>query len=189
VPFADESAVAAPVPYRASWPADFEVVAARLRAALGGLALAVDHVGSTSVPGLPAKDCVDVQVRVSRVDDPDIVTALAAAGFRLRDEEWNLAETSFGVTSAKRVFAPPAGGRASNVHIRAFGGPGARFALLFRDYLRADAGARDAWGEFKVRLAAEVPDLLAYGQVKQPATRVLMGAAIRWAAETGWTPS
>jgi dephospho-CoA kinase len=60
-------------------------------------------------------------------------------------------------------------------------------ALLFRDYLRADDAARRAWGAFKQRLALSVPDLLDYGQIKAPATQVLMRAAERWAAETGWS--
>jgi hypothetical protein len=47
---------------------------------------------------------------------------------------------------------------------------------------------RDGWGAFKRRLAASVPDLADYGQIKAPATEILMGAAERWAAATGWTP-
>lgn len=102
---------------------------------------------------------------------------MSAIGFRLRAEAWNAEETSFGSTSPKLVFAPPPGARASNVHIQANGSPGARFALLFRDYLRDSAVARDAWGAFKVRLAEDVPDLQAYGQIKQPATIILMESA------------
>lgn len=186
MPFADESMIAAPVPYRPSWPDEFATVAATLHAALGELARAVDHVGSTSIPHMPAKDCIDVQVRVDRIDHPMIVPALSAAGFRLRDEPWNTEETSFGVTNPKLVFAPPVGARVSNVHIRTHGSTSARFALLFRDYLRDSAVARQAWGAFKLRLAQDVPDLYAYGQIKQPATVVLMESALRWAAETGW---
>lgn len=66
-------------------------------------------------------------------------------------------------------------------------GPNARFALLFRAYLRADEDARRAWGAFKQRLALSVPDLSDYGQIKAPATEVLMAAAERWAADTGWS--
>jgi GrpB-like predicted nucleotidyltransferase (UPF0157 family) len=74
------------------------------------------------------------------------------------------------------------------VHVRRDGGANARFALLFRDYLRADPVAREAWGDFKRRLAASVPDLKANGRIKAPATVVLMAAAERWAVSTGWTP-
>ncbi|MFF1484155.1 GrpB family protein [Streptomyces sp. NPDC058319] len=72
------------------------------------------------------------------------------------------------------------------MHLREAGGPNVRFALLFRDHLRADDTARCSWGAFKRRLARSVPDLADYGQIKAPATEVLMGAAELWAAETGW---
>jgi len=188
MPFPDESMVATPVPYRTSWPDEFAVLAADLHKALGDLARAFDHIGSTSIPGMPAKDCIDVQIRVDHLDRTNLVPALAAIGFRMREEPWNTEETSFGVTGPKLVFAPPIGARRCNVHLRPYDSPNARFALLFRDYLRAEAVARDAWGAFKVRLARDVPDLSGYGQIKQPATTVLMEAARRWAAETAWTP-
>ena len=69
-----------------------------------------------------------------------------------------------------------------NVHVRIEGEPNARFALLFRDFLRANEEARLAWAEFKTRLADEVNDLAAYGQIKAPATAVLMQAARVWEA-------
>ena len=188
MPFPDERKPVAVVDYRPDWPAEFERLADRLRAVLGDDALAVDHVGSTSVPGLAAKDCVDVQVRITTVDQARDVPRFAAIGFRCRPEPWNLSETSSGHTCAKLVFAPPAGSRACNVHLRPSGGPSARYALLFRDYLRADAGTRRAWGDFKRQLALSAPDLLDYGRIKAPATDVLMAAAERWAADTGWSP-
>jgi GrpB-like predicted nucleotidyltransferase (UPF0157 family) len=89
----------------------------------------------------------------------------------------------------KLVFAPSPGRRLCNVHVREQGGRGARFALLFRDYLRADESARQAWGAFKKRLSVSVPDLADYGQIKSPATEVLIRAAEIWAAQTGWTVS
>ncbi len=49
------------VPYQTSWPAEFQEIALVLRRGLGGLALRIDHIGSTSVPGLPAKDIIDIQ--------------------------------------------------------------------------------------------------------------------------------
>ena len=79
MPFPDElaSGAVSVVRHRPQWAADFEAVAAVLRAALGGHALAVDHVGSTAVPGLPAKDCVDVQVRLAALDE-EVLSGLLA---------------------------------------------------------------------------------------------------------------
>ncbi|ONK11852.1 GrpB family protein [Streptomyces sp. MP131-18] len=188
MPFPDEWRPVEVVDHRAGWAAEFDRLAAALRAALGARAIAVEHVGSTAVPGLPAKDCIDVQVRVRGVAEAVDVPLMTAIGFRCRPEPWNRTEVSGGVRCAKLVFAPPVGARTCNVHVRETDGPNARFALLFRDYLRADADARRAWGAFKQRLSATVPDWLEYGQIKAPATEVLMGAAEHWAAATGWQP-
>jgi GrpB-like predicted nucleotidyltransferase (UPF0157 family) len=181
VPFPDEIRPVQVVAHQPSWRGEFAVLAQRLREATGNAP--IDHLGSTSVPGLPAKDCIDVQIRVGALD----AAPLTRLGFRLRPEPWNTTETSAGVRCAKLVFAPPAGERAANVHMRLLDGPNARYALLFRDYLRADAAAREAWGVFKRRLADAVPDLAAYGQIKAPVTDILMVAAEHWAAKTGWS--
>ncbi|MFD9882708.1 GrpB family protein [Streptomyces alboflavus] len=189
MPFPDEPNTVAVLDYQPQWRADFESLAGKLRDALGDHAGAIDHVGSTSVPGLAAKDCVDIQVRVTTIDEARYVGLFAAIGFRCRPEPWNRVEISGRQECRKLVFAPPPGARRCNVHLRAEGGPNARFALLFRDYLRADETARHAWGAFKQRLALSVPDLPGYGQIKAAATEVLMTAAERWATETGWEPA
>jgi GrpB-like predicted nucleotidyltransferase (UPF0157 family) len=194
MPFADESVLARPVPYRPEWALEFEALAAELTVALGSgrrpgpSGWRLDHVGSTAVPGMVAKDCVDVMIRADPGDFAEVADALGAVGFRLRPEPWNREETSFGVTAAKLVLAPPVGARPSNIHIRAEGSPNARYALLFRDFLRADQAARDAWSVFKSRLAVQVPELSGYGQIKAPATDILMAAATAWADRTGWAP-
>ncbi|MEV6105287.1 GrpB family protein [Streptomyces sp. NPDC051940] len=188
MPFPDEPATAHVVAYRQAWAREFEEIAGVLRGVLGAEAVAVDHVGSTAVPGLAAKDCVDVQVRVRRIDEGAQRRLMAAAGFRWRPEAWNRVERVRGVACPKAVFAPAVGARRCNVHVRQYGGPNARFALLFRDYLRGDAAARAAWGDFKRRLSRAVPDLAAYGQIKAPATELLMTGAESWAERTGWRP-
>jgi GrpB-like predicted nucleotidyltransferase (UPF0157 family) len=188
MPFPDEtfSHAVAVVEYRPQWPGEFEELAGRLAGALGGVALAIDHVGSTSVPGLSAKDSIDVQVRVAEVDHGVLVPLMSGLGFRCRPEPWNRVEVTTGVECGKLVFAPPVGGRSCNVHIRRQDGVNTRFALLFRDYLRADERARRGWGGFKQRLAQSVPDLMDYGQIKAPAMEVLMSGAERWAERAGW---
>jgi dephospho-CoA kinase len=189
MPFPDEIHTSVSVlDYQPGWPDEFELIAGKLAAALGHHALAVDHVGSTSVPGLPAKDCIDVQVRTADLDGDGLVETMEGLGFRLRTEPWNVLEVSSGTESRKRVFAPPVGARSCNIHFRIVGGPNARYALLFRDYLRADEAARVGWGAFKQRLAVSVTDWADYGQIKAPATQVLIAGAERWAQETGWSP-
>lgn len=187
MPFADEPSsrrveVSA---YHEGWAAEAAAYVDLLRSALP-TALAVDHIGSTSVPGLPAKDCLDLMVQVADLDEAAIVAALGGRGFRVRPEPWNHDEVTDGVTYRKVVFAPPVGGRSLNVHVRVAGGRNVRYALLFRDCLRSDEAARDTWGAFKTRLAETVSDLDDYGQIKASVQPLLMRQAEVWATATGW---
>ena len=84
------------VAYDRRWPGDFAVLARRLEGALGTVAVRVSHVGSTSVPGLAAKDCIDVQVEVRALHAELIADRLGRIGFRLRPEPWNQLETTPG---------------------------------------------------------------------------------------------
>ena len=74
------------VSYDDRWLAEFQRIATALRAALGELAVRIDHIGSTAVPGLAAKDVIDVQVTVAALEAAAITTALAPLGYTLRDE-------------------------------------------------------------------------------------------------------
>ncbi len=189
MPFSDEnlSRRLEVVPYRSAWAAEGERLIASLRSLLPD-ATSVEHIGSTSVPGLPAKDCIDVLIQVPTIGGSDVVEILSSRGYRRRPEPWNQEEISFGVTYRKQVFAPPVGARSCNLHVREQGGHNVRYALLFRDFLRADAPAAEAWGRFKTRLAQSVTDLVDYGQIKAPAQEILMRAATRWAEERNWQP-
>jgi len=187
VPFPDEPFAhrVAVVAAQAAWAAEAASYVDLLREAIPA-AVALDHIGSTSVPGLPAKDCLDLMVQVAVLGEAEIVSPLAERGFRLRPEPWNHHEVTDGISYRKLVFAGPVGSRPVNVHVRLVGGRNVRYALLFRDFLRADDAAREAWGDFKTRLAQSVPDLLDYGQVKAAVQPLLMDSAERWAARTQW---
>jgi GrpB-like predicted nucleotidyltransferase (UPF0157 family) len=174
--------------YRDDWPAAFEAIRRRLAAILGERAVRIDHVGSTSVPGLDAKDVIDVQVSVRSLADAD---PLADAGYRVfpaaRDHvppgapdderEWS-----------KRFFNNPEGERRANIHVREVGRANQRYALLFRDYLRTHAAAAEAYARLKRTLAQEHPDLDAYTDVKDPACDLIWIAAEDWALASGWSP-
>jgi GrpB-like predicted nucleotidyltransferase (UPF0157 family) len=188
VPFADEplSQRVEVVPYRAAWADEGGQLADRLRDLLPD-AVSVQHIGSTSVPGLAAKDCLDLMVQVHDLGS-GVAAALEREGYRRRPEPWNQQEVSFGTTCRKQVFAPAVGGRPCNIHVRERSGPNVRYALLFRDYLTADSAAAGAWGRFKLRLAQSVTDLADYGQIKAAAQEILMQSAQRWARDQGWQP-
>ena len=175
------------VPYRAAWAGEGALLVTWLRGLLPG-AVSVQHIGSTAVPGLAAKDCIDLMVQVRDRDSCGVAAVLERHGCRRRPEPWNQQEVSFGTTCRKQVFAPPPGGRACNIHVREHGAPNVRYALLFRDYLTADAEAARAWGQFKIRLAQSVTDLADYGQIKAPAQEILIRSAERWARDQRWRP-
>jgi len=89
MPFEDEVQVVDLAPWSSNWASEFETLAAQLRAALGGIALAIQHIGSTAVPELLAKDVIDVQVLVHEIRNRGIETAFVRSGFRRRPEPWN----------------------------------------------------------------------------------------------------
>ncbi|HRE25305.1 MAG TPA: GrpB family protein [Anaerolineales bacterium] len=180
------------VPYRADWPAEFQDVARDLRRILGVAALRIDHIGSTSVPGLAAKDIIDVQVTVADLVS-DLSVAMTTAGYQAfdrysRDHVPPGMDPEPAAAWAKLFFRPGAGARPANIHIRVAGRPNQRFALLFRDYLRANPPSAAAYAELKRRLAAQLADPAMYPDVKDPAVDQIYFAAEAWAAAVGWAP-
>lgn len=191
MPFSDETSPEGVKlkPYQSSWVSDFLAYRDELKEILGSLATAIDHIGSTSIPGMVSKDCIDIQVRVNDPHNTAVEELMGGAGFRKRPEPWNSVEVSWEQESKKQVYAQAIGRRACNIHIRGVASASARYALLFRDYLVACPKVRDDWSEFKQLLAQEVFDLNLYGTIKQPATHVLMAGALHWAESNHWTPT
>jgi GrpB-like predicted nucleotidyltransferase (UPF0157 family) len=181
------------VPYDPGWPAEFRPIGARLREAAGELALRIDHVGSTAVPGLAAKDVIDVQITASALEPGGpLETALAARGFQRR-ADIDRDHDPPGVTWTpgdweKWLLEGPADLRPANVHVRVDGRPNQRYALLFRDYLLENPITAAAYAELKRRLAAIAPTRADYADAKDPACDLIMGAAEEWADLTGWRP-
>ncbi|HEU5198015.1 MAG TPA: GrpB family protein [Ktedonobacterales bacterium] len=180
------------VPYDERWPRAFMELAEPLRRALGDLALRVDHIGSTAVPGLAAKDIIDIQVTVRDFAGP-LESALAPLGYT-RDLEINgdhQPPHSSGPAGEweKRYFRPPSGMRPMHLHVRAEGRANQRYALLFRDYLRAHPLAAGAYAQIKLALAQRQPhDWDFYYDVKDPVCDVIISAAEDWARATNWQP-
>lgn len=190
MPFADEISPVHIVEHQPRWHDDFLSTATELSTLSIDDEGSIDHIGSTAVPGLLAKDVIDVQIRVARIDEQRLTHQFDILGYRRRPEPWNNLEATRTGEIAKVAFAPPKGARPSNVHVRCDGTTGASDALLFRDFLRHDDRTRDAWGAFKATVAGAIPDgdLMRYGQVKQPAWILLMSAADAWAERMRWQP-
>lgn len=180
------------IPYQERWPVEFQALGARLRQALGNHALRIDHIGSTSVPGLAAKDIIDVQITVAALE-PAIKTALTGAGFehieRITGDHVPPGAEGNASAWVKWIFKPPAGERPANIHMRLEGRPNQRYAILFRDYLRTHPTAAEAYGQVKTALARLHPDDKdAYYDVKDPVCDIIMQGAETWAQTTNWQP-
>jgi GrpB-like predicted nucleotidyltransferase (UPF0157 family) len=180
------------VVYDRSWPEAFIAVAQPLRTALGELALRIDHIGSTSVPGLAAKDVIDVQVTLKDFSStPQLVSALGSLDYTLIPHItsdhlpplYQGSETDW----EKLIFRPPVNQRPTHLHVRALGRPNQRYPLLFRDYLRAHPVASVAYAQIKTSLSQRHPDDVDfYYDIKDPLCDIIVDAAEDWAQATGW---
>ena len=134
------------VDYDPAWPTLFASENKRIRSALGAKALAVEHVGSTSVPGLPAKSIIDILLVVeSSADEESYLPALETAGYVLgiREPDWH----------EHRMFKGP--DTNINLHVFGKGDEEIERMLLFRDWLRNNPAERDYYLRTKRELAAK----------------------------------
>ncbi len=181
------------VEYRTSWPTEFRRIGEDVRSALGNLVARIDHIGSTAVPGLSAKDVIDVQVSVTdeaRLDET--AQLLGRAGWTPRrgihDDHLVPGWPPDG-GGPKALMREPAGGRRVNVHIRTLGRPNQRYPLVVRDYLRAHPESARAYATLKLDLAELTRgDEDRYTDVKDAACDLINLAAEEWAETTGWAP-
>jgi GrpB-like predicted nucleotidyltransferase (UPF0157 family) len=157
-----------------SWPAEFDQLAHCIRLALGDRVLALEHIGSTSVPDLPAKPIIDIDLTViDSGDEPAYVPALERAGFVLevREPRWH-EHRCMAATSPR-----------ANLHVWSVDSPEAIRHHMFREWLcnhpedraryaaakRASADASNAAGE----------DVMAYNLRKQPVVREILDRMFR----------
>jgi GrpB-like predicted nucleotidyltransferase (UPF0157 family) len=136
------------VPYDPGWPVAFENEAVRLRAALGSVALRIDHHGSTSVPGLAAKSIIDIQVSVA--------TLQPMTPYRERLLAIGYVHVPHPDDSRCPFFHRPARWpHTHHVHVVAAGAAEERRTLAFRDYLRDHEEAAREYGQLKRDLARQ----------------------------------
>ena len=137
------------VPYDCSWPTLFEAEAARIRGTMSSRALRIEHVGSTSVPGLCAKPVIDIQVSVASLETLDVYAApLAQLGY---------SHIPLGppVDFVYPFFQKPAVWPSTHhIHLCILGSEHERRHLAFRDYLRTHPAVAAEYVEIKLGLAA-----------------------------------
>jgi len=173
---------------RSTWSTHARLLIARLERILGNAALRIDHIGSTSVAGLPAKDLIDIQVVVPDLDVADAVAAHARnAGFVRVPGRWSGPDRA-GMQFEEIVLVDADPGRPVNINLRPVGDPVWRETLLFRDWLIADAVNRDRYLAFKQHLVETTRDVDEYSSGKLSWIRDALDAASDWAAAVRWQP-
>ncbi|GAA5230228.1 dephospho-CoA kinase [Arthrobacter cryoconiti] len=177
-----------------AWAEQGARLCARIMLAAGQNAVAVEHIGSTSIAGLSAKDVIDLQLLVRDLSDADAVTsALAQAGFPHRSGQWwdnghDFAGGSVAQRWEKRFHNAADPGRPVNLHVRVAGSPGAVLALEFRNWLRADSIARKDYESLKRRVATEHcadADTAGYAQAKEGYFATAVPKLLEWLRQTG----
>jgi dephospho-CoA kinase len=174
------------VPYDPAWPDDAQRIINRIQMACGAKALRVDHIGSTAVPGMDAKDVIDVQITVASLDVADELNGpLADAGYPRKEHiTSDMPHDGDPALWRKRIHCAADPGRPANIHVRVDGWPGQQFALLFRDWLAANPGVQQDYLAAK-RRALSAPD---YASAKEPWFADVYHRAGDWAESTGWRP-
>jgi GrpB-like predicted nucleotidyltransferase (UPF0157 family) len=169
------------VSYDPAWPARFAALGRELRGGLGEVALRIDHIGSTSVPGLAAKKIIDIQISVAAFEPLEAFKRpLERLGYVYRPDN---------PERTKRYFREPPGRRRTHLHVRRAGSFSEQWALLFRDYLRAHRDAAAEYEAVKRRLAIRFrDDRAAYTNAKAPFMWEVIRRADDWAQAHGWLP-
>jgi len=163
------------VPWTPRWAIEFESVRDELSSACSSIpGRSVEHVGSTSVPGLAAKPILDVAVVVAKENLAAAIAALEQAGYRHLGER--------GIPDRHAFSAPPRG-PARHVYVTPDGSLSLRNQLAVRDVLRTDPNLRDRYGELKLALGScDLDDMHAYVAAKSPVLQEILRASGRFTA-------
>ena len=174
-------------PYTPSWPQEFEIIKTSLLEILGQRALHIDHIGSTSVPGLGAKDIIDIQITVQTLTT-HIPEKLVKAGYQhcksITHDHVPLGANNTPHLWAKQLFYQPLKQRRANIHVRIDGNPNQQYALLFRNYLRTHPNSARSVELIKREIAKRhAKDVDAYYDIKDPVYDLIWEAALAWASD------
>lgn len=163
--------------HHAEWAQLFEQEAVRLRLVFGDLLLEIHHIGSTSVPGLPAKPVIDIMPVVRDVAQVDLLNGqMESLGYEAMGE--------CGL-SGRRYFRKGGDDRTHNVHVYQWDNRQAVDRhLAVRDYLRTHPATAREYGELKQRLAKQFPeDIYGYMDGKDSFMKALEQKALCWRQE------
>jgi GrpB-like predicted nucleotidyltransferase (UPF0157 family) len=182
------------VDYDPEWPRRADALIAALTRSLGEPARRVDHIGSTAIPGMAAKDVLDIQVSVDDLDRAGETFDAPLRSLGFEPGPYGRDHVPAGCLHEPNLWAKRYWSRREhsdgdvNLHVRRTGSPNERLALLFRDWFRAHTSAVPAYAAFKRALADAVPDSRVYSEVKDPVVDLVITVAETWAKHTSWSP-
>jgi len=137
------------VDYDPKWPLAFEELRASVGSAVREIAISIEHVGSTAVPGLAAKPVIDMDIVVAESNVVRAIECLGALGYEHRGD--------LGIL-LREAFRSPPGSRPHNLYVCPSHSPALANHLAFRDYLRGNAEVSREYGALKKELAKEFRD-------------------------------
>jgi dephospho-CoA kinase len=172
-----------------TWPSQASRLIARLRDSAGDSVIRIDHIGSTAVAGLPAREVLDIQLVVDDLGAAGrVAEAARPAGFVSVPGQW-FGTDRYGTEHPEEVLVGADPGRPANLHIRPVWAPIWLETLLFRDWLRAHNHERDAYAAVKRELANRpAGDADAYRADRMPWIQAAMARAEQWTDDIGWSP-
>lgn len=155
-------------PYDPGWATLFEEERQRLRALVGNAP--IEHIGSTAVPGLPAKPIIDIMVGVESLELGRLaIPALVEAGYHY--------VAAYEASIPERLFFSKGAPRTHHLHVTPVGSSFWKDKLLFRDWLRAHREDRQAYGALKAELAERFDDTNDYAEAKGPFVEAVLARA------------
>jgi dephospho-CoA kinase len=185
-----------PVEYDPDWPLRFERYRDEIAGMTGVARNRIAHIGSTAVPGTWAKPIIDIQISVADLSLFDL-SHLDGSGYQPvahNDCDDPFPDACAGPAGWEKKYARlvRSDQRLAHIHIRQIGNPNHRFALLFRDFLRATPFVRDQYSDFKqtcAKLSQDTSDTGGTGDylsLKDPFVRLIAHCSEHWATNTGW---
>ena len=177
------------VPFDKNWQSEYLKIEAKLKSILKTSIIRIDHIGSTSVKDLSAKDIIDVQITVDNLQQPNLIDALVAENFEYFKQANcdNLVGVESDCVELKKLFFKYQSNKIVHVHVREKNRLNQCYPILFRDYLRANPKARLAYEKIKKELAWRFEfDATAYYAIKDPVMDGIYYSAQIWAKSVGW---
>lgn len=167
------------VPYNSEWSKEFQNLGDSLRNALGDIAIRIDHIGSTAIPGLAAKPIIDIQISVNSLQLLD--------SFRKPLESLGFIHRADNPDRSKRYFREALGSKRTHIHVRREGSWSEQLALLFRDYMRTHPEDCKRYEDLKYRLAEEYRNnRRMYTETKDFLIWEILRKADKWSQNIGW---